>query len=244
MGIGSHETVKPITVYNVNEMENSQGKITHYCWLRIWYEGRQKLHCFYIAALRKKSIILGYPFLYAFNPTINWQQGALPGDLHIQTPHYKYWFRDIFDIQNKAIERTGCPKEGEAIYMRWSIAQDWAREAAKNQVQLTEQMVPEEYQQHAKVFSEKESLCFSPKREKDMTIPLKADAPDMINCKVYPLTRKERGLLEKFLTKELKLGRIKEGPSPYTSPVYFINKKDSEEKCIIMNYCEVNKWTV
>ena len=97
-------------------------------------------------------------------------------------------------------------------------------------MQLTEQMVPEEYQRHVKVFSEKESLRFPPKREEDMTIPLKADAPDVINCKVYPLTREERGLLEKFLAKELELGRIKEGPSPYTSPVYFINKKDSEKK--------------
>ena len=77
-----------------------------------------------------------------------------------------------------------------------------------------------------------------------MTIPLKADAPDIINCKVYPLIREERGLLEKFLAKELKLRRIKEGPSPYTSPVYFINKKVLEEKCIIMDYHKVNKWTV
>ena len=142
------------------------------------------------------------------------------------------------------IEKTGRPKEGEAIYMRRSIAQDWAQEAAKNQVQLTEQMVPEEYQRHAKVFSEKELLHFPLKREEDMTIPLKANAPNVINCKVYPLTREERGLLEKFLAKELELGRIKEGPSPYTSPVYFINKKDSEEKRIIMDYREVNKWTI
>ena len=241
MGIGSHEMVKPITVYNVDGTENSQSKITHYCWVRIWYEGRQKLQRFYIAALGKESIILGYPFLYAFNPTINWQQGALPGDLHIQTPHYKYRFRDIFDLQKKAIEKTGRLKEEEAIYMRRSIAQNWAHEAAKNQVQLTEQMVPEKYQRHAKVFSEKELLRFPPKREEDMTIPLKADAPDVINCKVYPLTREERGLLEKFLAKKLELGRIKEGPSPYTSPVYFINKKDSEEKHIIMDYREVNK---
>ena len=128
--------------------------------------------------------------------------------------------------------------------MRRSIAQDWAHEAAKGQAKLTEQMISEEYQQHAKVFSEKESLRFPPKREEDMTIPLKADAPNIINCKVYPLTREERGLLEKFLAKELELGRIKEGPSPYTSPVYFINKKDSEEKRIVMDYREVNKWTV
>ena len=98
--------LNPITVYNVDGTENSQGKITHYCWLRIWYEGRQKLQRIYIAALGKESIILGYPFLYAFNPTINWQQGALPEDPHIQTPHYKYRYRDIFDIQKKAIEKT------------------------------------------------------------------------------------------------------------------------------------------
>ena len=77
-----------------------------------------------------------------------------------------------------------------------------------------------------------------------MTIPLKADASDVINCKVYPLMREERGLLEKFLVKELELGRIKEGPSLYISPVYFINKKDSEEKRIIMDYQKVNKRTV
>ena len=118
MGIGSHETVKPITVYNVDRTENSQGKIMHYCWLRIWYEGRQKLQHFYIAALGKESIILGYSFLYAFNPTINWQQGALPGDLHIQTPQYKYRYCDIFDLQKKAIKKASHPKEGEAIYMR------------------------------------------------------------------------------------------------------------------------------
>ena len=94
------------------------------------------------------------------------------------------------------------------------------------------------------MFSEIELLRFPPKREEDMTIPLKEGSPDVINCKIYPLTREERGLLEKFLAKELELGRIKEGPSPYTSPVYFINKKDSEEKRIIMDYREVNKWTV
>ena len=105
-------------------------------------------------------------------------------------------------------------------------------------------MISEEYKRHARVFLERESLRFPPKREEDMTIPLKEGSPDVINCKIYPLTQEERGLLEKFLANELELGRIKEGPSPYTSPVYFINKKHSEEKHIIMDYCKVNKWTV
>ena len=78
--------------------------------------------------------------------------------------------------------------------MRRSIAQDWAHEAAKKQAHLTEKTIPEEYKRHARVFSEIESLRFPPKCEEDMTIPLKEGSPDVINCKVYPLTREERGL--------------------------------------------------
>ena len=98
MGIGSHETIKLITVYNIDGTENSQGKITHYCWLRIFYEGQQKLQRFYITSLGKESIILGYPFLYVFNLTIDWQQGKLLEELHLQTPQYKYRFKDVLDI--------------------------------------------------------------------------------------------------------------------------------------------------
>ena len=114
----------------------------------------------------------------------------------------------------------GLPKKGEAIYMRRSIAQDWAREATKKQAHLTERTIPEEYKRHARVFSETESLRFPPKREEDMTIPLKEGSPDIINCKIYLLTWEERGLLEKFLAKELELGRIKDPhrtPRPCTS---------------------------
>ena len=36
----------------------------------------------------------------------------------------------------------GLPKKGEAIYMRRSIAQDWAREAAKKQAHLIKKDYP------------------------------------------------------------------------------------------------------
>ena len=125
--------------------------------------GKQKLQHFYIASLGKESIILGYPFLYVFNPTIDWQQGKLPEELNLQTPRYKYLFKDVLDIQRRALKQMGLLKREEAVYMRRSIAQDWAREAAKKQVHLTEWMILEEYKRHVRVFSEMESLCFPPK---------------------------------------------------------------------------------
>ena len=50
--------------------------------------------------------------------------------------------------------------------------------------------IPEEYQHHTKVFSEEEAQWFPPSQPWDHAITLKPDAPDTINCKVYPLDSK------------------------------------------------------
>ena len=77
-----------------------------------------------------------------------------------------------------------------------------------------------------------------------MTITLTADAPKELNCKVYPLSRDEQELLKRWILEEEDLGRIYAGPSLYTAPVYFIGKKDSNEKRIIMDYRKLNQYTV
>jgi hypothetical protein len=51
LGIGHKELEKPITVTNVDGMENKKGKITHYCWLRIQKGTRDKLQRFFITNL-------------------------------------------------------------------------------------------------------------------------------------------------------------------------------------------------
>ncbi len=81
-------------------------------------------------------------------------------------------------------------------------------------------------------------------RDGELDIPLMPEAPKVLDCKVYPLTREEQDLLQTFLTKEEQKGYIYLGSSPYTAPVFFIGKKDSDEKRIIMDYCKLNKWTV
>ena len=50
--------------------------------------------------------------------------------------------------------------------------------------------IPKEYQCHARVFSEEEAQQFPPSWPWDHAITLKPDAPDTINCKVYPLDPK------------------------------------------------------
>jgi len=91
MGVGRRPLPKKIKVFNVDGTENKQGEMTHFCCLRILYNGKEDLQDFYITDLGKDRLILGYPFLRMFNPQIDWVKGKLKeGKLQIQSTLYKH----------------------------------------------------------------------------------------------------------------------------------------------------------
>jgi hypothetical protein len=97
--------------------------------------------------------------------------------------------------------------------------------------------IPPQFQRYKKLFSEEEANCFPPDRVPfNVPIKLKKDAPDQLNCKIYLLTRQETEALRKYIDEELEKGFIVEGASPYMSLVFFITKKESNEKCLVINY--------
>jgi len=93
------------------------------------------------------------------------------------------------------------------------------------------------------VFNSTAVECFPPQREEDLKIELLPGAPTAINCKVYPLNKKETDILQEFLQEEERKGYITQGSSLYMVPVFFIRKKDSDELRPVMDYRKINKWT-
>jgi hypothetical protein len=65
----------------------------------------------------------------------------------------------------------------------------------------------------------------------------------MINCKTYPLTPVEIQATKEFIKENVGLGYIEKTDSPWSSPWFFIKKKD-RSLCPVQDYWEVNKWTV
>ena len=51
--------------------------------------------------------------------------------------------------------------------------------------------IPEEYHRHANIFDPVESKKLPPSRPWDHAITLKPDAPDTVDCKLYPLPPKD-----------------------------------------------------
>ena len=77
-----------------------------------------------------------------------------------------------------------------------------------------------------------------------MEIKLIPGAPVELNCKIYPLNQQELETLCKYLAEELEKGFIVDGNSPYTSPTFYIPKKDKGEYRLVVNYRKLNEVTV
>ena len=61
--------------------------------------------------------------------------------------------------------------------------------------------------------------------------------------KVYPLSRKEREEMHKFIQEQLRKGYIRPSKSSQIAPVFFVDKKDGKKR-MVQNYKYLNKWTI
>jgi hypothetical protein len=227
---------KPRIVRNVDGTRNKNGQITHYVDLDFkdlkkiaWkfdYTGRQR---FFVADLGNDSIILGYPWMAAVKPNLNWEQPSKNPKLAVAPSYWATRFIDPDDIVVMRICKT-------------THAQQLA-EAARDQTKRDwKDIVPEELHEHEFVFSEEASKRFPEPKQWDHAIDLLDGAPAVLDCKVYPLTLDEQIALDKFLTEHLEKGYIRPSNSPYAAPFFFVRKKDGKLRPI-QDYRRLNTWT-
>jgi hypothetical protein len=77
-----------------------------------------------------------------------------------------------------------------------------------------------------------------------MRIKFTPNAPEELDCKIYPLNQWELETLCKYLAEELAKGFIEDRSSPYTSPTFYIPKKDKGEYRLVVDYRKLNDITV
>jgi reverse transcriptase-like protein len=72
---------------------------------------------------------------------------------------------------------------------------------------------------------------------------LKPEAPTSIDCRIYPLSPKEKEEQKEFLAENLRLKCIRQSNSPYASSFFLIRKKDGKFRPV-QDYRNLNKWTI
>ena len=103
-------------------------------------------------------------------------------------------------------------------------------------------MVPKRFHKWLKVFGKVESERMPVRKVWDHAIDLNNDFKAS-KARVYSLSRNEKEEVQKFVNEHLKKGYIRPSKSPQTSLVFFVGKKEGG-KCMVMDYCRLNKQIV
>ena len=212
----------------------------HFTELEVFMGNKPHTLRFYIADMGPDDLVLGYPWFAATNAQPDWAEGTLPTSVTIRTrgaasgkpmPSLK-----VARVRT-CVTRLPFLDEGEELYLRvirperlakTTVAQQLAEQATDKTVRTWDQIVPSQYHQHAKVFSETAAHRFPDSRDWDHAIDLKEGAPSTMDCKVYPLSPGEDVALQTFLLENLAKGYIRPSKSPYAFPFFFIKKKNGD----------------
>jgi hypothetical protein len=94
-----------------------------------------------------------------------------------------------------------------------------------------------------KVFSEEEAKRYPEHQPWDIEIDFVPEAPKILDCKIYPLTLDEQGKLDTYIKENLDKGYIRPSKSQYSSPFFFVGKKDGKLRPVV-DYRKLNSFTV
>jgi hypothetical protein len=242
MGLGTRKLTNPKRLYNVDDTTNRAGQVTDYVDLDVRTNSIHKEMRFLVSDIGREDAILGYPWLATFEPHFSWRHGA------INTSHLPIVLNSVNPRLIRRGETIAALRTEDKQEILDELARDCTARGASTELAINAQprkevTLPPEYQRFASVFSEEESQRFPPSRTWDHAITLKSDAPEAINCKVYPMTKTEDEALDAFLDEQLAKGYIRPSISPYASSFFFIKKKDGKLRPV-QDYRVLNKWTV
>ena len=108
--------------------------------------------------------------------------------------------------------------------------------------QLTDIILPTEYNDFAHIFSEVASEKLPPHRPYDHSIPLLPDTTPPYGP-IYSLSELELGALKEYIDSNLAKGYIKPSTSPAGAPILFVKKKDGSLR-LCVDYRGLNNITV
>jgi len=130
---------RPIAVRNVDSMNNSGGAITHQVECNVFYKSHMERMRMDVCDLGKTEIILGMPWLAAYNPEINWETGEVKMTRCPPLCGGK-------GQKKEKVKRIATEEEEKIV--RWAIdnKEDWGREEEiEEDHRKIEEMVPRKF---------------------------------------------------------------------------------------------------
>ena len=129
--------------------------------------GKTATHAFFVANIGQDNYILGYPFFKLSTPIVDWHGAHIEGITSISTVDASNWMP-----QTKGTRRRDTTpawvhsipgwEKGDEIWLqtrvaKTTVASELAQKATDKTKRTWQEIVPERYHRHGKVFSEEAS---------------------------------------------------------------------------------------
>ena len=75
--LGTSLLDKPKRLFNVDDTQNKAGSVTRYVDLSVTTNQNERQMRFLVSDIGRENLILGYPWLAAFEPRFKWEEGVL-----------------------------------------------------------------------------------------------------------------------------------------------------------------------
>ena len=75
--LGTSLLDKPKKLFNVDDTQNKAGSVTRYVDLSVTTNQNEQQMQFLVSDIGRENLILGYPWLAAFEPRFKWKEGVL-----------------------------------------------------------------------------------------------------------------------------------------------------------------------
>jgi len=221
---------RPLMVKNVDRTVNSRGAIMYQVEYNVFYKGHMERMWMDVCDLGKTEVILGIPWLVAYNPEINWETEEVK-----MTRCPPLCGGKSQKSKKKEKVKMMTTEEEEKI-VRWAIddKKNWRREEEiEKDHRKIEEMVPRKFLKWRKVFGKVESKRMPTRKIWDHAIDLKKTFKPR-KGKIYPLSKNEREEVQNFVEDQLRKGYIRPSKSPQMLPVFFVGKKDESKRMVIV----------
>ena len=226
-----HPLEKPRKIFNVDGTENKSGELKYYTDLEVQTGTTRSPLRFFLTDLGENKAILGYSWFAATQPKIDWKRGW------IDSSQLPIIFRAPNTKRARFISRT-VNKPRPVVKDRYFIG----KVTVGNTTTEEKPNIPDQYQRHAKIFSEQESQRLPKHTVWDHAIELLPGAPSTLPGRLLPLTQEEITEAKKFVEEHLRRNTIRPSWSPYAANFFFVKKKDGKLRPV-QDYQPLNKWT-
>ncbi|RKK36831.1 Transposon Tf2-6 polyprotein, partial [Fusarium oxysporum f. sp. cepae] len=249
--------------------EYEQGKVTREIdHLKTFVNGRNQGIDFDIIHIQDHDLVLGYPWLYRYNPAFNWRTGQVdceidPSDDGLNDSGYDTRSQTSTDESSedrrdkvsptpkgtrhkhdkgrrKRIGRTIATLKGQFKQLDQDIKQMKQIAAKESDERLKN--IPPEYRIYEKLFQEELDTKLPQHTDYDIEIVLK-DGKNPKFFPIYNLSQDELGTLREWINDMLRKGYIRPSKSSAGYAVMFVPKPNSNKLRLVVDYRQLNEIT-